>query len=349
MKFSTFCLLAIFSLGVNLASNTSALAQGATIDSVTLEPPAVPLAPYCSGLRSSFVEAYFRATAASDTTLFMLEVSDINGNFTGRFAPRFVGTTRFSRNGRDTLNSVRLPDNMQFNPTAATPAYRTRVVSSNGAVSTSSAPIVDYVICPGTRPPNVYCSIERSKRRRFVSGDNLVFTIYRTATTPAFPTGAVFTIQLSDSTANFATPFVLGTVPVNFVGDSMPVSIQIPASIPNGLQYLVRPVIVGNALTTTSTGTNIIIRNAVTTTRNQEIASSSIQLYPNPASGIISVNSNLNAATPYTILSNTGVAVAGGTLLAGQQSLSIAQLPAGVYILQIPTLQGKAVTRFVVR
>ena len=93
-------------------------AAQAQIDSIRLTPAAQQFFPYCSGERPSTIDVvYFNTpgTVFNADNIFSLEVSDMGGNFTGRYGSRFVGTAASSA-ANDTIKGVRLPDNLPYNP-----------------------------------------------------------------------------------------------------------------------------------------------------------------------------------------------------------------------------------------
>ncbi|MEL7533240.1 MAG: T9SS type A sorting domain-containing protein [Bacteroidota bacterium] len=64
-----------------------------------------------------------------------------------------------------------------------------------------------------------------------------------------------------------------------------------------------------------------------------------IQIYPNPTSGILSIEGDLDLIDRYELFSPTGQRLAAGII--SNQQLSISQLPAGIYFLQVYNKQAQ--------
>ncbi len=161
-----------------------------------------------------------------------------------------------------------------------------------------------------------------------------------------------YNIELPDSTTD-----LLGSQ--GFVTFSIdPNTTTLGTEITNeaGIYFDFNPPIITNTVTTTlavrpdesgGAGSNVYVVLRPLAVDQAQLIEEGLQLYPNPTVGRVVVD-NPGGAVDYQILSAMGVPQKSGILPAGQSSVSLDELPAGIYLLQLNTGE-KPVTRRIVK
>ncbi len=143
-----------------------------------------------------------------------------------------------------------------------------------------------------------------------------------------------FEVQRSLNGQTFAT--ILGRTPARGTSSQPTAYSAIDASYPAGtLYYRLRQV----DLDGTWTYSPVAIVNTT------ERVAATVLLYPNPTSDVLHVETP--AATPYRVLNLLGQSLMTGTTPAEGTPLDVRALPAGAYLLELGTAQGRQVSKFV--
>jgi hypothetical protein len=97
------------------------------------------------------------------------------------------------------------------------------------------------------------------------------------------------------------------------------------------------------------TATVIFVDETPATDIKEKLLNSKVNIYPNPAKDdFITIKLQDLQASDLLIYNTLGQLIKSAPVTADQMTLSIAELPAGIYQLQIQTAEGMAVKRLVV-
>jgi hypothetical protein len=179
-------------------------------------------------------------TNTPTTNIFSIELSDGTGSFA---SPTVIGTRTATSAG--TINCT-LPLNILTGT-----LYTIRVVSSN-PIATSPAILLGSITAPSIAAPVI-------ANTAFCQGETVSVPYTKVCT---FPSGNIFSAQLSDATGSFSSPITIGTITSTNNGT---ISAIIPAGTPAGTGYRIR-VVGSNPVTTSSdNGTNLTVNAAAGT------------------------------------------------------------------------------------
>lgn len=332
----------------------------AQFDSLVVNPIPNAFFPWCTGDRPSTISIRYRAAAGvtfADTNRFMVEFSDINGNFDTRFGGRFVGTVQKSASA-DTIKGIRIPDNMPWNPgfDATIPGFASTNVAIRvraTAPAFVSAPITGFSAIQLCRPrvPDLYSSALRPLKRAYTPGEQVSMTVYRGPELIISP-GDQLRVVLSDSNGIFrgagVVTTIIDSIAPTFVGDSLQVTFRLPLGLRPALRYRIRPTLTSlpNTASSTSTGHDVPVLAQVVSVLARNYGA--VRVYPQPAQGTIrwQLPAGAGAVREASLLNLQGQRI--GLASTGNQA-DVSQVAAGTYVLELVTPQRVFVHRVVVQ
>lgn len=316
--------------------------------------------PFCSGVNTSGVIVNYSspifAGFYNSSNVFYAELSNIYGVFDDPIVPSRVLSTLRSRSGV-LSNNLANPtfiaqnaDNFQADTIlrsgTTTAKYRFRIRSTSPAfISDISIQIADIAICSGGFP----VVLKNTPIQSLTAGQSFNLEAFRDGRVRAtpFPAGTTLRVVLSDSTGSFSNlTYPLGSIATQLSTPGSSNAISIPCLVPNnvsmGLNYRIQVfadsvIGGGTAVGSTTGGVFRINANGPTVGIEENVASESIAIYPNPSKGEVNLSGFIgNAVITFTDMQGRSF---GSQIIKAGQTL---QLPSasGLYLFTVKTEKG---------
>jgi hypothetical protein len=214
-------------------------------DSAVLSPLPDPVIPYCSGLRSSFINGFVYlkpGTVVNPGNYYRLEVSDITGNFDHPvYSARWFGSS-LSSALRDTIEAANIPDNFAWMTKTSNPflgRYRIRIVSTDPYYESPNFGEMDIKFCGfDLTKHRVHLSVLKPMKKFYNPGDSVMVMAYKNPEIPYTP-GQVLRIELTGKDGLFypgqSTNLYTGVPP--FTASTQVDSIMIKVKLPDTLSF----------------------------------------------------------------------------------------------------------------
>jgi hypothetical protein len=282
-------------------------------DSAILSPLPDPVIPYCSGLRSSFINGFVYmkpGTVVNPGNYYRIEVSDITGNFDHPvYSARWFGSS-FSSSLRDTIESANIPDNLAWMTKTSNPflgRYRIRIVSTDPYYESPNFGEMDIKFCGfDLTKHRVHLSVLKPLKKFYNPGDSVMVMAYKNPELPYTP-GQVLHIELTGKDGLFypgqSTNLYTGVPPftASTQVDSFMIKVKLPDTLSFGPRYRLKGYLGSDPnLEDYTTSTN---GHDITVVPNQ--SGSEIQLSTSPVTNI----QQTSAVSGGEILLNGGSAI----------------------------------------